>query len=40
MKKCKCGAKWRINYPYGKKNKSIKTFEKEHSKDCKNKHNK
>ena len=35
VNKCKCGARWRINYPFGKKNKGIKIYIIKHKKDCK-----
>ena len=35
MKKCKkCGAKWRINFPFGRKSKGRATFVRNHSKEC------
>jgi hypothetical protein len=33
--KCKCGAKWIMNHPHGKKSRGIKTVIKEHKQFCK-----
>jgi len=35
MKRCECGAKWRINWPHGKRSKSITTFLVKHRHKCK-----
>jgi hypothetical protein len=36
MKKCKyCRAKWRINYPHGRKSKRVVSFIINHEKGCK-----
>lgn len=36
--KCKyCGAKWRINYPFGKKSKPVIIYIKEHHEECSHK---
>lgn len=36
MRRCKyCGAKWRINYPYGKVSGGRITFIKRHDDNCK-----
>jgi len=35
MKKCKyCGAKWRLNYPYGRKSEARKIYINEHKFNC------
>lgn len=32
--KCKCGAKWRVNYPFGRKDKARVTFISKHKDGC------
>lgn len=34
MNKCKCGARWNINYPFGRNSKPRVSFTKHHAKDC------
>ena len=34
MGKCSCGAKWKCNYPHGKKSSGIKVTQIEHAKWC------
>ena len=34
MSKCKCGAVWRTNYPFGKRSNSQTIFTTVHKKDC------
>lgn len=32
--RCYCGAKWRVNFPFGKKSKSITSFAIPHKPKC------
>jgi len=34
MKKCRCGAKWRINYPFGRNSKPRKVYIQKHDENC------
>lgn len=36
-KRCRCGAVWRINYPFGRNSKARINFETEHADDCRHK---
>jgi len=39
MNKCKCGAEWKINYPFGKKSKARTTFLIKHKSNCEKRKN-
>jgi len=34
MRRCRCGARWRINYPFGRNSKPRITFIKKHHNKC------
>lgn len=34
MKRCSCGAQWRVNYPHGRKSKVVRHFVVPHDKRC------
>lgn len=31
---CRCGAKWRVNYPFGRNGRGVVSFEREHKSYC------
>jgi len=40
MSTCKCGAKWRTNFPHGIKSDSIRNYIVKHASNCPHEHNK